>query len=726
MIEQLISEAEYHPLQEKILNMMRNRIGNYNADNFFRLVIANNFCQMAGHMRNTIIDDAGTKYIINMYSCGVMPSGAGKNFSVDIMDELCAGFKNLFLRKEIYFDIGEEFRYKLATIKSLSTGLPLEEAMNLISEEYSSYGQFPWRIGKGTEAAIRQARKAVQLAGCGSLNVLVDEIGHNLLGNADLNSMGLSFFDKGSIEASITKATKENQRYEERDIPIPVNYLWMGDPTKLFDASETEQTFMTFLSSGFARRMFFAIGNSSEFDSSVTAEQLYEMQNASTNKDINNNLVETLSKLANKNYYDKKLLLDKEGRLLYNEYLLWGAKRATEYTNEADSTYKIEIQTRAYKALRLAGAYAFIDCSDRITREHLLAAFKVAEDSGNDLWKILHQEKSYVKLAKFLVNEGKPMHKADLAERLPFFKGSKPTQDQLIERAREWGYTHNITIKTVTRSKIDFLIGESYRNTDLNELILSISDHISYRFDNKTVPFSKLKNLGNADGLVWSAHHFTYDPVNPTLGNRRSQEFVTGPFNLLVLDLDNGDTIQTVREIFKNFKYVIYTSKNHNKEKHGKVCERFRVILPMKYTISLNSEDYSKFMINFYESLPLVLDEKTKDIARGWNTNNGAVFENIEGDLIDPRPFIPDTAENEQRKADNKKYGNVDAITRWFLSHTDEGNRNNMLARYGFMLRDRQLEDDVIRKHILELNSKFDIPLSISELESTVLKSLEV
>ena len=85
----------------------------------------------------------------------------------------------------------------------------------------------------GTEAAIRQERKKIQLQGCGALNVFVDEIGYNLISNQALNVLGLCLYDNGKIEASITKVTKENSRYPERDIPIPVNFLWMGDPTKL-------------------------------------------------------------------------------------------------------------------------------------------------------------------------------------------------------------------------------------------------------------------------------------------------------------------------------------------------------------------------------------------------------------------------------------------------------------------------------------------------------------
>jgi hypothetical protein len=49
--------------------------------------------------------------------------------------------------------------------------------------------------------------------------------------------------------------------------------------------------------------------------------------------------------------------------------------------------------------------------------------------------------------------------------------------------------------------------------------------------------------------------------------------------DLLVLDVDNGCTLVDARERFAQFKHIIATSRNHQKEKNGVVCDRFRVVL---------------------------------------------------------------------------------------------------------------------------------------------------
>ena len=68
----------------------------------------------------------------------------------------------------------------------------------------------------------------------------------------------------------------------------------------------------------------------------------------------------------------------------------------------------------------------------------------------------------------------------------------------------------------------------------------------------------------------------------------------------------------------------------------------------------------------------------------------------------------------------------MDKIQRWFLTNIGEGNRNNMLIRYGFMLRDQGLLGLELEEAVLTLNQKLENPLSIDEIRSTILKSLKV
>lgn len=723
--EDTIANAKYFPFQERILKLITDRVGNHTSNNFFRVIIANFFCQLAGCMRAQIRSSFNRDVMINAYTCGIMESGSGKNFSIDIMNELLSSFREIIEYKGLGKQIGEEYRDKLATQDVVRRGIEYADAKADIDAQFQSEGEVPWEIVKSTEAALRQAVKQCQLSGWGSLNMFFDEIGLVLPELNELTALGLQLYDKGMVGASLTKVTRENTRYAHRNIPIPVNMLWMGDPTKLFDGGETESLFNSLLSTGFARRMLFAVGHSPEVDTNLNSVDLYARKKESFDVTNEQEITNYLASLANKNFFDKRIISSEEIDKNYvTSYEVYCKKKSME-DKEADNTVSIELTNRWYKAIRLAGAYAFIDKSDEIKPEHIMAAIKVVEDCGRDLYTLLHQDKPHVRLAKYLVKQNSEVHRADLVEKCKFFKGSKASQDAMLDRAREWAYSNHITIKTLTKGKIDFFKAEYYKETDLNKLIISCSKHIAYNFENKEIAFNQLANFGNADGYTWSAHHYTYDPINQNLGSRRNKDFVIGNFNLIVLDIDEGATVEDAKLVFKDYKYVIYTTKSHMKDKHGKVCERFRIILPLKFTIGLNAEEYAKFMTNFYENTPFIVDEGTKDIARGWNTHKAdIVITHDEGELIDPRPYLPNTQENEERVQKNKSYGSIDAITRWFLLRTDEGNRNNMLLRYGKMLQDREICIELVQKSVLDLNSKLDAPLPKEEIEKTIFKSL--
>ena len=249
-------------------------------------------------------------------------------------------------------------------------------------------------------------------------------------------------------------------------------------------------------------------------------------------------------------------------------------------------------------------------------------------------------------------------------------------------------------------------------------MIFSISSDLTYHYDNLIKPWDKLVVLGQNNALNWCVHHFLPDMSKPSLGNYRAKEFAMPAFNLLVLDVDGTCTLESAKDILKDYTYMIYTTKRHTDESN-----RFRVVLPLKYKLFLNPDDYKEFMTNVFESLPFDIDDQAKDIARKWLTNNGQVFTNS-GELFDPRPFIPESEQDKERKKEIKKWGNLDNIARWFLKNTKSGNRNNNLFRYGIMLRDRGLSFDDIKDKVIQLNSKLIAPLEIDELENTVFNSI--
>ncbi|WP_407508174.1 hypothetical protein, partial [Pseudomonas aeruginosa] len=61
----------------------------------------------------------------------------------------------------------------------------------------------------------------------------------------------------------------------------------------------------------------------------------------------------------------------------------------SQHIPEAEEIRKSELEHRYFKVLKLAGAYAFVDNSDEITTDHIEAAIKLVEDSGEAFAKLM-------------------------------------------------------------------------------------------------------------------------------------------------------------------------------------------------------------------------------------------------------------------------------------------------------------------------------------------------
>ena len=716
-IEEDINNADYFPLMEEIVNVIEKKTGN-NSHTYFRVVTSFFLAQIASNMRCKVKGEVIGEVPVNMYACTLMPSGSGKGHSLGIIeDDVIKGFKEFFIYQTLQLAMETNINH-LANKKSIVTGEPSEEITKALMKEAEELGPLPYSFDSGTGAAFKQVRAKAQLCGAGALSFICDEIGANLSNNFEVTAMGLEVFDKGNIKPKITKNSKETKRQNDRDIPVPCNMLWFGTPAKLLDGGKEEENFYTLLQEGYARRMFFADGQR-ESTAHKSGKALRDALLASNFSTTLENISDKLEQLASIAELNKSLLLGEDEEIYILDYRLRCEAMADELPPH-DEIKKSELQNRWWKALKLAGAYAFVDQSATVKLEHILAAIKLAEDSGISFDKILSRDKAYIRLAKYLGNVGKPITQADLAEELPFFKGTAPVRADMINLASAWGYQNGIVIKQFEINKIPFIEGQKLQATDLNHIYFSISNNITYGYQNQDVAWDKVNRLGLVDNLHWCSHHFMPNPNSPELGNYRSKDYALPQFNLIVLDIDGGVSIESTQEVLKEYTYCIYTTKRHTD-----TAPRYRIILPMKYVLYLNAQDYSTFMSNVYEGLPFQLDEQTKDISRKWLTNKGNVFTNT-GELFDPRPYIPNTAQDKERQESYKKYGKIDNITRWFLQKTQQGNRNNNLFRYGMMLKDGGMCQEDIESRILDLNAKLDEPLSLSELQNTVFNSISI
>lgn len=700
-----VEQMSFHPTAERLVSILCSRTQNTNPM-FFRVMVAYYFAIVTSMMRCHIKTLDRGNIPVNLYAINLSTSGSGKGHSVNIVEEEVI---NQFLTrfKEETFPLrAMENLPKIANERAMRNQSDPDTELEKTEREFESAGPFEACFNSATESAIKQLRHKLLMANAGSLNLEIDEIGSNLTGSVEALNAFLELFDVGKIKNSLRKNTSDNKRFEPIIGRTPTNMLLFGTPAKLLNGSKTEEEFFSMLETGFARRCFFgfSLGHARRTDLSPT-EVLAKRTDKTTNKFIED-LSTQFGLLADPINMGSTLMVSEAVTLLLIEYQL-NCERIAETIPEHDEVRRAELSHRYFKALKLAGAYAFVDGSPEITEDQLYNAIKLAEQCGDAFAQLLTRDRPHVKLAKYLSGIRANVTQADLVEDLPFYKGSAQQKAEMLQLATAYGYQNNILIKKSYSDGIEFLRGESLTPTDLDRMYVSYSNDIARDYKNDYAPFKDLHKLTQNQGLHWVNHHLK-DGI-------RNEDNVEPGFNMIVVDVDGGVTMPLAKTLLKDHMALFYTTKRHTDQTH-----RFRIVLPTNYELKLDAKDFKEFMQNVFDWLPFEVDTATGQRARKWLSFNGKHFYQ-DGELLDVLPFIPKTSKNEARKQLLTDQQSLDNLERWVINNSGDGNRNNQLLRYAMILVDAGFDYEPIRAKVNALNEKMTDKLSEAEILGTIL-----
>jgi len=105
------------------------------------------------------------------------------------------------------------------------------------------------------------------------------------------------------------------------------------------------------------------------------------------------------------------------------------------------------------------------------------------------------------------------------------------------------------------------------------------------------------------------------------------------------LDIDENISIARAKELFANHRHLIMPTKNHQKMKNGKICDRFRVILFLSRPIKSETEYYATWY-TLKTQFPFI-DPACKDPSRYWDPSTSVLSFNEHGRLIEPSQSKP-------------------------------------------------------------------------------------
>lgn len=711
------SQLSYNPLVESIVEILRTKTQNSNPT-FFRLQ-TNYFLSLVPSMLDIKVNSPITGEIpINLFAISLANSGVGKGFSTNLLEEqVLAEFREHFIYE--VFPKHAQSKLDLEAIRRAQyLGISQQEAEERLQKEFKSYGAFKFSFSEATTPAIKQFRNQLILARAGCINLLIDEIGFNLDKNYEPLIAFLELYDKGLIKDKLTKNTDTQKRYQELVGKTPTNLLMFGTPSKLLDGGATEDKFFELLEAGYARRSFFAVSNKNSTIAEFTPEELYKRLTTTSQEQEIKKISKKLLALCQPQLIGSIIEVPEPVGIELLKYRINCENRAKELPDHKE-VYRAELSHRYFKALKLAGAYCFLRGSLQMSIDDLHQAIRFAEDSGEALRQMLEREKPYERLAKYIGSlNGKEITQVDLTTNLPFYKGSNASKNEMMNMAIAYGYINNILIKKTFRDGVELFTGESLQETNLEKIICAYSDDFANGYENVEVDwFKDFDTLLPESGFNWTNHHCID-------GHRAEKDMIEG-FNCIVLDVDGGISLQTVQNLLKDYEYIIHTTKRHQViDEHGNCNDRFRIIIPTNYILKLDSDEFKQFMKNVAQWCPFELDEQTFQRSRKWACYEHTTILKNNGELFDVLPFIPRTSREAEYKKSQVTLQNLNAIERWFANRMVNGDRNNTLAKYGFMLLDNGFTPVEILDKLTQFNSKLDNPLDVSEIETTIIQSI--
>lgn len=240
----------------------------------------------------------------------------------------------------------------------------------------------------------------------------------------------------------------------------------------------------------------------------------------------------------------------------------------------------------------------------------------------------------------------------------------------------------------------------------------SYSNKPAHRFINEKVKWEHIFQLTFSD--------FNYSAGSFKGGHRKIDNWI-GRNNIVILDIDEGMSLNVATDLLlgRDMKALLITTKSHGIDKNGVVCDRFRIILPMKSEFEGSVEEYKNKMRAIFKYFLDAPDPATKDPSRFFYGNAKQEHWYIHGSEISDWDDYVYKPKKRKLKAGGFEFSakSIEEIRDAAFATGNHGRRNNAL--YGFVQDAKKIGIDPskIEKEVIAINNSFDAPLEKEEVD---------
>jgi len=610
--------------------------------------------------------------LVNRYSCKKNVTG----LSIDIKSFV------LFFASS---GVGKSFN-----IKTIEKAVCLEEYTGQMSKvfdiinkddeqafEYKGHlPSSPTTLVSGTKEGLFSISRSVSYARMGSLNALNDEI-VDAIGSSNELLLSLKQGYDGEVKAKV-KAGAKGDRVDSDVTDIVFNFLGAG--TLGAASSDTIELLNALIVSGFFRRALVLESKARPEKSTIEPIDMTELKKwfFDLNDSKRDGFTERVKNYPQTGTIDTEMQIDPQA-VLYIETI------DIELLNRANDDQLSELKQYDTGSLDVIVNIAYIKC-------YIEGRMKVVVDDLKYAWSLFIRTRetcentfkeiqSHEAVFDLLTKKDNLTHSDLLALD---HSGSIPKQksawSDTILLVQELCYRKNKTLKMNKGIVARYTI-EDLPKTNLNRLIISLSTDdkreraiayqvAEFRWDElPKLAVSHFRTELDQEGEEvtlgvesFCCAHFEESDTTEPYGHRKKDNYIQHA-NLIGLDFDDGrDTIDSIKEKFTGFKYLLYTTKSHNSKKSN-YQDRFRVLIPTAHAFNVNPEQLKQMIGSFAEFFDLSIDSACRNASRLFYTNKDAeVYVNEAETLFDASGFIPDTISAEQlrTKMDNLKEITID------------------------------------------------------------------